>query len=77
MSEHDTESSIFRLRTRNSDQSPYEDRGINMAFENQHMPLFKIVPPAVGSFIYLEGKYRIDAIAYYKGKIILCVTADW
>lgn len=77
MSEHDTESSIFRVRTRNSEGSPYEDRAINMAFENQHMPLFKVVPPAVGSFIYLESKYRIDAIAYHKGKIVLCLTLDF
>lgn len=77
MSEHDTESNIFRLRTRNADCIPYEEREVNMAFENQHMPLFKIVPPAVGSFLYLEAKYRIDGIAYHKGKIVICCTLEF
>jgi hypothetical protein len=74
MSEHDTPSTLFMLRTRQFEDGKYEDRHVNMAFENTHLPLFKVVPPAVGSFIYLEFKYRIDAIAYYKGKIVLCLT---
>jgi hypothetical protein len=74
MSEHDTPSEIFTLQTRNSVDSKYEDRQVNMAFENRHMPLFKVVPPAVGSYIHLEARFRIDAIAYYKGKIVLCCT---
>jgi hypothetical protein len=45
-----------------------------MAFENEHMPLFKVVPPTVGSFIYLECKMMIEAIAYRDGKIILAVV---
>lgn len=77
MSEYDTESSVFRLRTRNSDGSPYNERSVNVAFENKFMPLFKIVPPTAGSFIYLEAKYRIDAVAYHKGKIILCCTLEF
>lgn len=74
MSETDTPSELFTLRTRRWVESQYEDRQVNMAFENRHVPLFKVVPPTVGSFIYLECKYRIDAIAYYKGKIVLCLT---
>jgi hypothetical protein len=74
MSEHDTPSTLFTLRTRTMEGQKYEDRAVNMAFENTHVPLFKVVPPSVGSFIYMECKYRIDAIAYYKGKIVLCLT---
>jgi hypothetical protein len=74
MSENDTPSVLFSVRTRHMEGQDYEDREINMAFENRHMPLFKVVPPMAGSFIYLECKYRIDAIAYHKGKIVLCLT---
>lgn len=74
MSEHDTPSNIFELRTRASEASKYENRDVNMRFENEHMPLFKVVPPTLGAFLYLECKYRIDAIAYHKGKIILGLT---
>lgn len=74
MSEHDTPSTLFTLMTRMIDGAKYEDRSVNMAFENKHLPLFKVVPPMVGSFIYIEYKYRIDAIAYHKGKIVLFLT---
>lgn len=70
----DTPSKVFRVRTRRSENSPYEDRDINMVFEKDYIELFKIVPPTFGSFIYLESKFRIDDIAYHKGKIILCLT---
>jgi hypothetical protein len=76
MSEHDTPSELFTIRTRNVPGSKYEDRHVNMAFENQHMPLFKVVPPTVGSYIHLEARFKIDAILYYKGKIVLCCTLD-
>ena len=74
MSDRDTPSQIFRLRTRMFNGKEYEDRDVNMEFEKNHIELFKVVPPTVGSFIYLEWKYRIDAIAYHKGKIVLCMT---
>ena len=72
--ENDTESNLFTLLVRASPDSKYEDRKVNMAFENNHMPLFKVVPPTVGSFIYLECKMMIEAIAYKNGKIILAVV---
>jgi hypothetical protein len=74
MSEHSTPSTLFTLRTRTMEGQKYEDRAVNMAFENRMLPLFKVVPPQVGSFIYIECKYRIDAIAYHKDKIVLCLT---
>lgn len=74
MSDRDTPSQIFRLRTRHFGDMEYEDRDVNMEFEKTHIELFKIVPPTIGSFIYLEWKYQVDAIAYQKGKIILCMT---
>jgi len=77
VSEHDTASSIFAVHTRNGNAGPYADRSVNMAFENKHLPLFKIVPPTVGSFIYLESRFRIDAIAYHKGKIHFYLTLDF
>jgi hypothetical protein len=76
MSDHDTPSSIFTLCCRKHTDSQYEDRDVNMAFENRHMPLFKIVPPTAGSFIYLEAKYRIDHIEYKNSKIILYMTRN-
>ncbi len=75
--ETETPSRFFRLRTRNCDGVPYEEREVNMAFEQEYLPLFEIVPPTAGSFIYLEAKYRVDGVAYHKGKIVLCLTLDF
>jgi hypothetical protein len=72
--ENDIESSLFTLLVRPSPHCKYEDRKVNMAFENAHMPLFKVVPPTVGSFIYLECRMMIEAIAYKNGKIVLAVV---
>jgi hypothetical protein len=76
MDDNSTPSSIFSLLVRSGEDGVYQDRAVNKSFEYAHMQMFKIVPPTVGSFIYLEYKMRIDAISYKKGKIILSVTYD-
>ena len=77
MSDNDTESTLFCLFTRNWKEMHYRERPVNKAFENEFMPLFKVVPPSVGSFIQLEAKYLIDEVGYAEGKIILCCTQEF
>jgi hypothetical protein len=74
MSDHSTPSTFFALKTRSYLNMEYHDRSVNMAFENKHLPLFKVVPPAVGSILHLECFYKIDAISYYDGKIVFHCT---
>jgi hypothetical protein len=78
MSDHDTPSETFILATRTCENSQYQPRHVNLAFDKLHIPMFKVVPPTIGSFIDLECMFRIDAIKYGKdGKIILYATAHF
>lgn len=74
MNIHATESDIFTLAHRRYEDSKYEYRSVNKAFEERHLSLFKIVPPTVGCIINLECPMTIDKIAYVGNKIVLFVT---
>lgn len=76
MSDTATPASIISLRTRNWQEGTYEGRDINKKFEDELLELFKIVPPCPGFLLYIETRYKIDTVAYHKGKIILCLTLD-
>lgn len=69
--------SIITLHTRNWQEGKYEGREINKEFEDELLGLFKIVPPCPGFLLYIEARYKIDTVAYHKGKIILCLTLDF
>lgn len=78
MSDSSTPSEIFLVGTRNVEGQSYTDRHVNLDFEKRHLAMFKIVPPAVGSFLDLECFYRIDLIRYSKdGKIVILCTAHF
>jgi hypothetical protein len=77
VSDTDTPASIITLRTRNFDGGTYKGREINKEFEDELLGLFKIVPPCPGFLLYIETRYKIDTVAYHKGKIILCLTLEF
>jgi hypothetical protein len=62
----------FRVQSINIEN--YHDRDINKVWEDQYLPLFKIVPPAIGSIIHIECSYIIDMVEYAGGKIVLWVS---
>lgn len=67
--DHDTPSTVFLIGTRNVEGQAYTDRQVNLDFEKRHLAMFKIVPPAVGSFLDLECLYKIDTIRYAKRSV--------